>query len=73
MALDCLGWAHVTFGTQEFEWEFIVADIGADEGILGNNFAMRHAIMVPPHGVVYLPDAERQEQEVLGHQLEHLV
>ena len=51
MALDCLGWAHVTFGTQEFEWEFIVVDIGADEGILGNNFAMRHAIIWSVHMV----------------------
>ena len=57
--LDCPGKAQltVTLGTWVIEWSFIVAEIGDDEGILGNNFAMAHELMVLPcEGAVYLPD-----------------
>ena len=34
-----------------------MAEIRDDEGILGNNFAMAHKLMVRPcEGAVYLPD-----------------
>ena len=58
-ALECLGKARltVTLGTRVIEWSFIVADIGDDEGILGNDFAMAHELVVRPcEGAVYLPD-----------------
>ena len=46
----------VTLGTRVIDWDFIVAEIGEDEGILGNDFAMAQVLMVRPHeGVVYLP------------------
>ena len=49
-ALECLGKARltVTLGTRVIEWSFIVAEIGDDEGILGNNFAMAHELTVRP-------------------------
>ena len=47
----------MTLGTRVVEWGFIVAEIGGDEGILGNDFAMAHELMVRPcEGAVYLPD-----------------
>ena len=58
-ALECLGKARltVTLGTRVIEWSFIVAEIGDDEGILGNDFAMAHELTVRPcEGAVYLPD-----------------
>ena len=58
-ALECLGKARltVTLGTRVVEWGFIVAEIGDDEGILGNDFAMAHELTVRPcEGAVYLPD-----------------
>ena len=58
-ALECLGKARltVTLGTRVVEWGFIVAEIGDDEGILGNDFAMAHKLTVRPcEGAVYLPD-----------------
>ena len=30
----------MTLGTREIDWVFIVAEIGEDEGILGNDFVM---------------------------------
>ena len=49
-ALECLGKARltVTLGTRVVEWGFIVAKIGDDEGILGNDFAMAHELTVRP-------------------------
>ena len=49
-ALECLGKARltVTLGTRVTEWSFIVAEIGDDEGILGNDFAMAHELTVWP-------------------------
>ena len=58
-ALECLGKARltVTLGTWVIEWGFIMAEIGDDEGILGNDFAMAHELTVRPcEGAVYLPD-----------------
>ena len=58
-ALECLGKAGltVTLGTRVVEWGFIVAEIGDDEGILGNDFAMAHELTVRPcEGAVYLLD-----------------
>ena len=47
-ALECLGKARltVTLGTRVIEWCFIVAEIGDDEGILRNDFAMAHELTV---------------------------
>ena len=49
-ALECLGRARltVTLGTRVIKWSFIVAEIGDDEGILGNDFAMAHELTVRP-------------------------
>ena len=56
-ALECLGRVRlmVTFGTRAIDWDIIVAEIGEDEGILGNHFAVAHQLTVWPHeGAVYL-------------------
>ena len=56
-ALECLGRARltVTLGTRVIKWSFIVAEIGDDEGILGNDLAMAHKLTVRPcEGAVYL-------------------
>ena len=46
----------MTLGTRVIDWDFIVAEIGEDEGILGNDFAMVQELTVGPHeGGVYLP------------------
>ena len=37
----------VTLGTRIKEWDFIVAEIGEDEGVLGNDFAMAQQLVVP--------------------------
>ena len=58
-ALECLGKARltVTLGTRVVEWGFIVAEMGDDEGIFGNDFAMAHELtMRPCKCAVYLPD-----------------
>ena len=38
----------MTLGTRAIKWNFIVAEIGDDEGILGNDFAMAHKLTVRP-------------------------
>ena len=44
-----------------------MAEIGEDEGILGNNFTMAKIIIVWPHeGAVYLPKEEVALSEELG-------
>ena len=42
--LECLGRARLTFtlGTRAIEWDFIMAEIGEDKEILGNNFEVAH-------------------------------
>ena len=48
--------------------------IRTDEGILGNDFAIRHELAVRPHkGVVYLSRTSHPPNEVLGECLECLV
>ena len=37
----------MTLVTRAIKWNFIVAEIGDDEGILGYDFAMAHALTVP--------------------------
>ena len=71
-ALECLGKARltVTLGTRVVEWGFIVAEIGDDEGILGNDFAMAHELTVRPcEGAVYLPDHAETGRRHLGERL----
>ena len=71
-ALECLGKARltVTLGTQVIEWSFIVAEIGDDEGILGNDFAMAHELTVRPcEGAVYLPDLAGTGKGHMGERL----
>ena len=68
-ALECLGRArlNVTLGTRVIEWRFIVAEIGDNEGILGNDFAMTHEVTVRPcEGAVYLPDLSGMRKEHIG-------
>ena len=50
-ALECLGRVRpmVTLGTRAINWDIIVAEIGEDEGILGNDFAVAHQLTVWPH------------------------
>ena len=44
-----------------------MAEIGDDEGILGNDFAMAHELTVRPcEGVVYLPDRSGPRKEHIG-------
>ena len=44
-----------TLGTRTVLWDFIMTEIGEDEGILGNDFAMANWLTVQPHeGAVYL-------------------
>ena len=41
-----------------------MAEIGEDEGILGNDFALAHQLTVQPHeGAVYLPTTSGEEKE----------
>ena len=57
----------MTLGTPVVEWGFIVAEIGDDEGILGNDFAMAHELTVRPcEGAVYLPDHAETGRRHLG-------
>ena len=48
-ALDHLGQAHfsIVIGKRAIEW--VMAEIGTDEGILGNDFAMTHKVIVRLH------------------------
>ena len=56
----------MTLGTRVIEWDFIVAQIGEDEGILGNDFAMAQQLTVQPHGsAVYLPASSSTGFKVL--------
>ena len=60
----------MTLGTRVIEWGFIVAEIGDDEGILGNDFAMAHELTVRPcEGAVYLPDLAGTGKGHLGERL----
>ena len=60
----------VTLGTRVIEWSFIVAEIGDDEGILGNDFAMAHELTVRPcDGAVYLPDLAGTGKGHMGERL----
>ena len=70
--LECLGKARltVTLGTRVIEWSFIVAEIGDDEGILGNDFTMAHELTVRPcEGAVYLPDLPGTGKGHMGERL----
>ena len=74
-ALECMGRARltVTLGTRVIAWDFIVAEISEDEGILGNDLGVAHGLTVRPHeGMVYLPGVTREGTESLGEQLECL-
>ena len=71
-ALESLGSARltVTLGTRAIKWIFIVAEIGDDEGILGNDFAMAHELTVRLcEGAVYLPNLSRAKEEHMGQPL----
>ena len=71
-ALECLGRARltVTLGTRVIEWSFIVGEIGDDEGILGNDFAMAHELTVRPcEGAVYLTDLAGTGKGHMGERL----
>ena len=71
-ALECLGKARltVTLGTRVVEWGFIVAEIGDEEGILVNDFAMAHELTVwPCEGAVYLPDLAGTGKGHMGERL----
>ena len=71
-ALECLGRARLTVtpGTQVIKWSFIVAEIGDDEGILGNDFAMAHErTMRPCEDAVYLPDLAGTGKGHMGERL----
>ena len=62
--IDSVG---VRLWARSFVWEFIIVDIGTDEGILGNDFAMRYALTVCPHkGADYLPNAGQLGKDGLG-------
>ena len=68
-ALECLGSTRLTMtlGTRAIKWNFIVAEMGDDEGILGNNFAMAHELTVRLcKGTVYLPTLSRAKEEHMG-------
>ena len=68
-ALDYLGQATlaVNLGAQVITCDFIVAEIGEDEGILAYDFAMAHRIMVRPHeAAVYLPGSSEGGREDMG-------
>ena len=44
----------------------IIADIGADKGIMGNYIVMRYALMVCPHeGTAYLPNDDQLRMDGL--------
>ena len=65
----CLGSTRLTV-TRAIKWNFIVAEIGDDEGILGNDFALAHELTVRPcKGAVYLPTLSRAKEEHMGQRL----
>ena len=71
-ALECLGSTRltVTLETRAIKWNFIVAEIGDDEGILGNDLAMAHELTVwPCEGAVYLSNLSRAKEEHMGQRL----
>ena len=71
-ALECPGKARltVTLGTRVVKWGLIVAEIGDDEGILGNDFAMAHELTVQPcEGAVYFPDLAGMGRGHMGESL----
>ena len=71
-ALECLGRTTltVTLGTRAMKWNFIVAEIGDDEGLRGNDFTMAHNLTVRPcEGAVYLPTLSRAKEEHTGQRL----
>ena len=71
-ALECLGSTRLTLtlGTRAIKLNFIVAEIGDDEGLLGNDFAMAHELTVRPcKGAVYLPNLSRAREEHMGQRL----
>ena len=71
-ALECLGRIRlaVTLGTRVIKLDFIVAEIGEDEGILGNDFAMAQQLTVRPHeSAVYLPASSSADKEDMGERL----
>ena len=71
-ALECLGRARltVTLGTRVIKWSFIVAEIGDNEGIFGNDFAIAHKLTVRPcEGAMYLPDLSGTRKEHMGERL----
>ena len=58
------GLLAVTLGTCVIKWDFIVAEIGKDEGILGNDFAMSQQLTVRPHeSAVYVPASSSTDKE----------
>ena len=60
----------MTLGTRAIKWNFIVAEIGDDEGKLGNDFAMAHELTVRPcEGAVYLPNLSGAREEHMGQRL----
>ena len=51
-----------------------MTEIGEDEGILGNDFAMAHQLTVRPHeAAVYLPAAPRSGTDDMGEHLPYAV
>ena len=57
----------MTLGTRVIEWDFIVAEIGKDEGILDNDIAMAQQLTVWPHeSAVYLPASSSADKEDMG-------
>ena len=60
----------MTLGNRAIKWNFIVAEFGDDEGILGNDFAMANELTVRPcEGAVYLPNLSRAKEEPMGQRL----
>ena len=60
----------MTLGNRAIKWNFIVAEMGDDEEILGNDFAMAHELTVRPcEGAVYLPNLSRAKEEHMGQRL----
>ena len=69
---ECSGGVRltITLDNQAIDWDFIVAEIGEDEGFLGNDLAVTHRLTVHPHeGTVSLPGASNEWTENLGERL----
>ena len=58
--LDCLGqaWLTIICGDRVGEWDFLIAEIGADKGIPGKDFAVANTVTVWPHNTPDLSDEE---------------